>query len=187
METQTNRKERTLVILKPDAIQRNLVGRILFRFRDAGLSIVARKVLYATDVHLKGHFPATEQWVTDIGARERERVLRALGKEPTAYFGIESSYGTGMVIVNGCRDYYRSGPLMPIVFEGVDAVAVVRKLIGKTLPSQAERGTIRGDFGIPEDTGELAKGAARNLVHASDSVEEARREIAVWFPPDELL
>lgn len=186
METKTKQTERTLVILKPDALQRNLVGRILFRFAEAGLSIVARKILYATDGHLDGHFLATKQWVRDLGARARERVLRELGKDPTAYFGVEDPHDTGMVIMSGCRDYYRSGPLMPIVFEGEDAVAVVRRLIGKTLPSKALKGTIRGDFGISENGGELVRGAARNLVHASDSVEEAQREIAVWFSPDEL-
>ena len=179
--------EQTLVILKPDAVKRNLVGQIIARFEEAQLKVVAAKMLRATPEHLKKHLPITGNWIMDIGVRARTRIKEEIGLDPTEYFGTESAYETGLAIVNGCREYYSSGPIVALILQGSRAVEKVREMIGNTLPSKATRGTIRGDFGIPENLQELRRGAAQNLVHASDSPEAAKRETAYWFKQDELI
>ncbi len=173
--------ERTLVILKPDALMRGLVGKIITRFEEAGLTIAAAKVVSATPAHLDRHFPSSEEWLRNMGARACERMRKELRQDPAVAFGSEDPLVVGMVIAQGCRAYYLSGPLVALVLFGPGAVHAVRTLIGNTLPSKAAKGTIRGDFGIRENMENLVGGAAQNLVHASDSVEEARREIAAWF------
>ena len=96
----------------------------------------------------------------------------------------EDHFEIGTIIINACREYYLSGPLIALVLEGQDAIQIVRALIGNTMPSKAEKGTIRGDFGLPETIETLS--ATRNLIHASDAPDEADREIACWFTPDEI-
>jgi len=181
--------ERTLVILKPDAVERGLVEQIVARFEEtSSLKIIARKKLMATSEHLDKHFPITDDWVTDMGARARKRCEEELNLDPTERFGTESAYKTGIIIINGCREYYLFGPLVALVLKGPEAVKTVRKLIGNTMPSKAEPGTIRGDFGIHENLlGESPSYSTRNLVHASDSPEAAIREIACWFTPEEIV
>ncbi|MDP3725983.1 MAG: nucleoside-diphosphate kinase [bacterium] len=177
--------ERTLVIFKPDAIERKLVSEIVYRFVAAGMRIVAMKAsIFATEENLNRHFPSTKQWIIDMGKRARERVRKEKGKDPTQCFGVENDYETGKIIRQGCREYYLLGPLCAFVFEGEDAVSRVRQLIGGALPSMAKKGTIRGDLGITEDPDSIA--ATRNLVHASDSVDEATREISAWFTEEDF-
>lgn len=176
--------EQTLVILKPDALERKLVGKIITRFEEAGLRIIRMKKIFATPAQLKDHFPNTNEWIRSMGERACTRLVNELGKNPADCFGTDDPFEVGMKIADGCREYYASGHVVALVLEGTDAVRAVRKLLGNTLPSKAEPGTIRGDFGEKEDMGKLVIGAARNLVHASDSVEEAEREIAVWFPEE---
>ena len=178
--------ERTLVILKPDAVARDLVDQIITRFEEAGLRVIGKKCVQATEAQLSRHFPITEEWVTQMGERACLRVSNEFGIDPTECFGTSDPSEIGFVIIRGCHDYYRSGSLVPLVLEGFNVVDRVRQLIGNTLPSKAVKGTIRGDFGIPEDMEQLRGGAARNLVHASDSIEEAAREIKVWFTPEEI-
>ena len=177
--------ERTLVILKPDAAERNLVSEIVSRFTEMRFKIIAWKKLLATAEHLKEHFPVTEQWVIDMGSRARKRVREEKGLDPTKFFEVTTDYETGMKIIKGCHDYYVSGPLIVFVLERDGAISFARTLIGNTLPSKAEKGTIRGDYGVPENLEKLRGGAVRNLVHASDA-GDAEREIRAWFNEEEL-
>jgi len=175
-------RERTLVILKPDAVERGLVRQIFKRFMEAQLGLIRyREIPQVTSEQLDNHFPNTDEWIRSMGTRAVERLEKELNEDPVKRFGTRDPFEVGTIIANGCRDYYASGKLVALILEGPDAVSTVRKLIGNTLPSKAEKGTIRGDFGIPEDLDDLFRGAAQNLVHASDSVGEAEREIAAWF------
>lgn len=131
--------ERTLVLLKPDAVQRGLVGRILSRFEEKGLRLVALKMRRFSREHLEEHY-----------AVHRERPF-----------------------FEGLVSYMGSGPVVALALEGVDAIAVVRRLVGKTNAREAEPGTIRGDFGMS---------FSNNLVHASDGPETAAFELGLWFP-----
>ena len=136
--------ERTLVLIKPDGVQRLLTGRILARYEDRGLKLVGLKLIHVSRDLAERHY-----------AVHREK----------PFFG-------------GLVDFITSAPLVAAVLEGPNAIAVVRAMNGATRPHEAEPGSIRGDFALE---------TAQNLVHASDSPENATSEVALWFRPDELL
>jgi nucleoside-diphosphate kinase len=149
--------EQTLVLLKPDAVARGLVGRVLSRFEDALLKIVASKMV----------------WMDAELARRH-------------YFDLEQRFGPS--VYNLMATFMQTGPVFALVLEGVDAVSCVRKIVGPTFPDQAAPGTIRGDFAHQSRAYANARGVAvANLVHASGNLEEAGREIDVWFTKAELF
>lgn len=150
--------EQSLVLLKPDAVDRGLVGEILTRFERAGLKIAALKMVQAQQEEAMKHY--TE----DLAQRRGEHVRK-------------------MMI-----DMITSAPIVAIVIEGVEAVELVRKMVGATEPKSALPGTIRGDYSHVSFKHADSKGIGiNNLIHASASVEEAAQEIAVWFRPEEIL
>jgi len=136
--------QRTLLLVKPDGVQRQLVGRVLSRFEDRGLKLVGLKLVH---------------------------VDRALAEEHYEVH-CEKPFFTGLV------DFITSAPLVAAALEGPNAIAIVRAMNGATRPHEAEPGSIRGDFAVE---------TAQNLVHASDSPENAAAELALWFRPEELL
>ncbi len=157
--------QKSLVILKPDAVERGLVGRILERFENAGLRLAAMRMAVTDAEDMRRHYG---DWV--------ERYSERLGKELAT--------STYKEIVK----YMTSGPNILMVLEGVSAVAVVRKIVGATYPNEALPGTIRGDFAHVTQAYANNEGmSVKNLIHASGSVEEAELEIAAWFKPDELI
>ena len=137
------KNERTFIMIKPDGVQRGLVGQIIQRFETKGFKLVAMKLVHASDAILSEHY-------------------RDLADKP---------------FFPGLLAYMKSGPVVPMVWEGMGAVATGRKMLGATKPSESAPGTIRGDFCI--DVG-------RNLCHGSDSVESGVREGALWFTEAEL-
>jgi len=148
--------ERTLVLLKPDAVTRGLVGRVVSRFEEALLKIIACKMV---------------QMDADLNRQH--------------YFDLEDRFGPE--VYNAVAAFMQTGPVFALVLEGVEAVAIVRKLVGATYPDQAEPGTIRGDFAHQSRAYANANGLpVANLVHASANVAEAKREIDVWFAEGEL-
>ncbi|NMG10164.1 nucleoside-diphosphate kinase [Brasilonema sp. UFV-L1] len=136
--------ERTFLAIKPDGVQRALVGEIIRRFEDKGFTLVGLKLLKVSRELAQQHY--------DV---HRERPFFA-----------------------GLVDFITSGPVVGMVWEGEGVVASARKIIGATNPLSAEPGTIRGDFGI---------NIGRNLIHGSDAIETAEREIALWFKQEELV
>ena len=136
--------QRTLVLAKPDAVQRGLIGEIIGRFERKGLKVVGLRLLV---------------------------VPRTMAEEHYAVHAGKHFY-------DGLVEFITSGPVAAISLEGPDAIAVVRRMVGKTMPNEAEPGTIRGDFGIS---------GLRNLIHASDAPETAESELALWFGVDALV
>lgn len=171
--------ERTLIILKPDAVQRGLVGEIITRFEKVGLKIIAMKMLVPAAELLTEHYP--EALVPIVGNKTK--------KDWDAY-GIEyeeSAEELGRMIIDATREFMRSGPVIAFVIEAGHAVEIVRKLVGTTGPKDSPPGTIRGDYThLSLGRASLARKGAANLIHASGSVEEAGQEIAMWFTPEEL-
>ena len=149
--------ERTLVLLKPDAVQRCLMGEILTRFEKAGLKAIGMKMVWANEEFAKGHY--TE----DITKRRGEFVRNKLIK------------------------FLQEGPVLAMCLEGVNAIEVVRKIVGGTEPKAALPGTIRGDYAHHSyewaDSHEIA---IKNLIHASSDKEFAESEIKLWFKAEEL-
>ncbi len=179
--------ERTLVLIKPDAIQRGLTGEIITRFERCGLKIVAAKFVMATREKLKGHFHATDEWLRGIGIKTTEG-CRKDGVDVEDVMGTTDPLEIGKKIMNQLYDYLMSGPVMVMILQGIHAVNAVRKKVGYTIPSIAEPGTIRGDFSISSaDLANVVGSPSRNLVHASSSVADAKLEIVNWFKDNEIV
>ena len=179
--------ERTLVLIKPDAVMRGLIGVIYQRFEQAGLKIVACKMVFPTRKLLDGHFPKSEEWIRGMGEKTLE-TYREYGINPVDILGTADALAIGQKIKEWNYRYLTLGPVMVIALEGIHAVDTVRKLIGHTLPYKASPGTIRGDFSInAPDLANVVGSACKNLVHASGTTEEAEQEIANWFSSAELL
>ena len=150
-------KQRTLILIKPDGIIRNLVGKIIMRFEDAGLKIVGMKMLWANDESAKKHY--------------REDIARKHGEK----------------IRNDLLKYIKEGPIIALVLEGVEAIAIARKIVGSTYPSESLPGTIRGDFAhISRNFANENNLMVRNLIHASSDENDAKIEIEIWFNEKEL-
>ena len=153
-----NKLEKTLVLLKPDAIHRGIVGEILNRFERIGAKMIGMKLLVSEKDTAMKHY--TEDLAKRRGEKIREMMIEMLV----------------------------SGPIVAIVFEGVDIVEVVRKLVGTTEPKSAAPGTIRGDFAHVSYKYADERGIGIfNLIHASATPDEAEVEINVWFKPEELV
>jgi nucleoside-diphosphate kinase len=178
---------RTLVILKPDAVARGLVGEIIARFERAGLRIVALKMVRATPEQIERFYPSSEEWLRSAGSKLL-KAYRELGIDPRERLGTDDPVEVGRKIKENLVKYMTSGPIVVMVLKGNRAVEVVRKLVGPTAPHSAPPGTIRGDYSV--DSPDLAAEEGRvvyNLVHASDSVAEAEREIKFWFRDEEIV
>ncbi len=149
--------ERSLVLLKPDAVQRAVMGRILSRFEDAGFKVVGMKLVWVGKKFALKHY--TEDLAKRAGAHVREMIA----------------------------EFLTTGPIVAMVLEGVNAIENVRKMVGSTEPKSAAPGTIRGDFShMSYSYADSKKVPVKNLVHASSSKEDAASEIRLWFSPKEL-
>ncbi len=176
------KKERTFVILKPDAVQRGLVGETIKRIENTGLKLVAMKMVMATEDQLWKHYSKDDAWFLKKGERtieERKAAGMPIEKEAIEY---------GKDIIRALVKFMSCGPIVPMIWEGNQAVGIVKKIVGATEPLSSDGGTIRGDYTL--DSYELAsldERAVRNLVHCSDPVEDAAREIPIWFSEEEIL
>ena len=172
--------ERTLVILKPDCVQRQLVGEVLTRFEKTGLKIIAIKMTIASKHMLKEHY--SDDLIPIVGGK----TISDWDK-----YGIKHNNDpntVGKKIVEATRAFLGSGPVIALVLEGGHAVEIVRKLIGSTGPKDSMPGTIRGDYAHLSLGQASAKGTgAYNLIHASGSLEEAKQEIKLWFDDQEIF
>src|SRR3989344_3160111 len=179
--------EKTLVLIKPDAVMRGLIGIICQRFEQAGLKIVACKLVFPTRKLLDGHFPKSEDWIRGMGEKTLE-TYQEYRIDPVEILGTADALAIGQKIKEWNYRYLTLGPVMVMALEGIHAVDTVRKLIGHTLPYKAMPGTIRGDFSINSPAlANVVEVACKNMVHASGTIEEAQQEIANWFANDELL
>lgn len=180
------RKEHTMVFLKPDGVQRGLVGEVVGRFERAGLKVVGMKMLWPDRPLLDRHYPKDEGFLKTIGGKTKE-AFAGYGLDVKKETGTDDALEIGRQVRGWLIDYVSSGPVVACVLEGIHAVSVVRKLVGDTLPYRAAPGTIRGDFSVDSPTvANLMKRPVRNLIHASGSVEEASMEIPLWFRKEEL-
>ena len=173
--------QRTLVLIKPDGVQRHLVGEITHRFERAGLKLVGMKLVWATPETIERHYRTDEDYLRSIGEKTIEG-MRALGL-PAAGSAVE----IGRRVRSYLRNHLSISPVVAMVLQGTNAVRNVRQLVGTTDPLLADVGSIRGDLTIDTiQRANLEERSVRNLLHASGDPEEAAREIAIWFSPEEL-
>jgi nucleoside-diphosphate kinase len=180
--------ERTLVLIKPDAMKKDLGERIIKRYTDAGLKVIARKVMQADRSLAEKHYPDTDSQMMGMGNKTLQSAKEA-GKpgDVMKIFGTEDPRKIGLQLRKWLVDFITSRPVIALVLEGESAIANVRKITGFTDPSRADKGTIRGDWGSDSiDRANNERRATENLVHASGNPEEAAKEIALWFSPKEL-
>ena len=177
------RNERTLVILKPDAIQRSLTGEIISRFEKVGLKLVGAKFILPTPGLIDKHYNLNPDWKKTVGEKSIE-AYKKKGQTPPTEDPIEA----GEQVIDRLKAYMSSGPVFVMAWQGAHAVSLVRKLVGGTEPLSSDVGTIRGDFVM--DSYEMAdtdERAIRNLIHASGTVQEAIDELALWFDDLEII
>ena len=168
-------------MIKPDGVRKGLIGEILKRFEQRDLKIVALEMFQPTFDEIDGHYPKDEAWITRLGMKTLA-TYEKYNLDALKDFGTDDAAVIGPEIRKWLVDYMTSAPLVKMVVQGVHAVDVVRKIAGPTMPYLAEVGTIRGDFSI--DSPALAnseKRAIANILHASETPEEALHEIKHWF------
>ncbi|MFA5184443.1 MAG: nucleoside-diphosphate kinase [Patescibacteria group bacterium] len=176
------KKERTLVILKPDAVQRGLIGETIRRIENTGLKLTALKITMADEDQLWKHYNKDDAWYAAKGQRtveDRKAAGLPIEKEAIEY---------GKDIIRALVKFMSCGPVVPMIWEGNQAVGIVKKIVGATEPLSSDGGTIRGDYTLDSyGIASIDGRAVRNLVHCSDPATEAEREIALWFSPEEIL
>lgn len=175
--------ERTLVIIKPDGIQRSLIGEIVQRYERVGLKLTALKMIVPSQAQVLRHYTLDPEWRVKTGLKTikgyEDKGLKPPYTDPLKI--------TEIILKNNAR-YMTSGPVIVMIWQGAHAVQLVRKITGGTEPLMSDVGTIRGDFVI--DSYSMSDGdgrAVRNLVHASGSVKEAEDEINHWFKENEII
>jgi nucleoside-diphosphate kinase len=181
------RFERTFCMVKPDGVKRALIGDIIRRFEKAGLKIVAMRMFTPTAEQVRKHYPMSDEaWVMRLG----EKSLSAFDNieaEAIDVLGTVDKAEIGKRVSESLVEFMTSGPVVAMVVEGVQAIDMVRKLCGHTLPFKADVGTIRGDYSV--DSPVVANAdfrAIHNLIHASETQNEAKNEIALWFGKQDI-
>lgn len=177
------KSERTLVIIKPDGVQRSLIGEIIKRYERTGLKLVGMKMTIPTEENVEKHYSVDPGWKMAVG----EKAISAYKKKGLTPPS-ENPLDLGNIVVAKLKKYITSGPVIAMVWQGMNAVGVVRKVTGATEPLTSDVGTIRGDLTIDSyQVADTDGRAVRNLIHASGTPDEANKEITLWFNENELL
>ncbi|MBI5884891.1 nucleoside-diphosphate kinase [archaeon] len=175
-------KERTLILIKPDAVQRGLAGEILKRFEQKALKVIGIKMVKPDKSVIENHYTLDLEWAENVG-RKTKQAFKEKGIEID-----KAEVDIGKEVRQKLINSLHSQPVIAIVLEGYHAVEIVRKIVGHTEPRQAMPGTIRGDFSVDSYAlGDERNRSVKNLVHAADSRKNAEREIAVWFKETDLV
>ena len=183
MKNYDTKQEQTLVIVKPDGVQRGLIGEVIKRYEQCGLKLVGIKMLIPSKEIALKHYSIDPEWAIKSGTKTFEsykaKGLPLPGKDP-----VEFAEG----IRRKLTEFMSSGPVVAMVWQGMGAVSIVRKITGSTEPLTSLPGTIRGDYTIDSYTAaDTDARAVRNIIHSSGSVDEAIKEITIWFDKKEIL
>lgn len=169
------------MLVKPDGVRKGLVGEIIKRFEQRDLKVVALEMFMPAYKEMNDHYPKDDAWLKRIGERTTA-TYQKYGHDIKRDFGTTDLKKIGQIVRKWLVDYMTSAPLVKMVVQGVHAVDMVRKIVGPTMPYLAEMGTIRGDFSADSAiSANIEKRAIYNLIHASETPEEAKHEIAHWF------
>ena len=173
--------ERTLLIIKPDAVKRGLIGTIIETFEKPGLKLMAAKMVRPQADVIRNHYPGTKEWITEMGNKTLAS-FRQTETDVKKIMGTEDPLKLGTFVYERLIKYWQEGPIVVMMFEGPNAVMVARKLRGHTIPALAEPGTLHATYSFDSSTLSSALDrVVKTFVHASGSVEEAKREITYWF------
>lgn len=179
--------ERSLVLLKPDAVMRGIVGEILHRLERMGLKIIGMKMIHANKAFVENHYLTNDDELAIIGHKALED-CELNGIDPVDSIGSSDPVEIGRTVWKYNVAFLTSGPVIAVAFEGPNAIVNIRTQVGHTLPTKAIPGTIRGDYALDSSVGaNMRKRTIYNLVHASGNKEDAKRELDLWFTKKELL
>lgn len=175
--------ERTLVMVKPDGVQRGLIGEVIRRYENIGLKLVGIKIGVPDAEKVEQHYTLDPEWRRITGEKTIASYKKK-GMNPPSEDPLEIT----AVILANLKTYLTAGPVVFMVWQGAHAIQIVRKLTGGTEPLTSDVGTIRGDYVLDSyEMSDMDGRAIRNVIHASGSVEEANLEISHWFLPSELV
>lgn len=179
--------ERTALIIKPDGVRRGLIGEVLSRLERMGLKVIGLKMVKPSREHIDDFYPKDKAWITRLGEKSL-KTYKEYGVDPKKEVGVSEPLEIGKKVRDWILETWLSGaPVVVIAVEGVHAIANVRAMVGNTMPTFAQPGTIRGDFSIDSAViANLVGRAVKNIVHASENNQEAKHEIEHWFAPEEL-
>jgi len=178
-----SKKERSLVLIKPDGVQRGLIGEIIKRYEQTGLKLVGLRLIVPPVELVEKHYLVDPEWKRKTGEKSI-KAYKDRGLEPP-YADPEKA---GSQVLENLKKYLTIGPVVTMVWQGMNAVGIIRKITGNTEPLTSDVGTIRGDFTIDSyKVADIDDRAVRNLIHSSGSVDEAQKEIDLWFKKDELI
>ncbi len=178
--------EKTLIIIKPDAVKRGLIGTIVDTFEKVGMKLLAAKMLRPDAQVIKNHYPGTPAWIKEMGEKTISSFKQS-GENVKEKMGTDDTTRLGAFVYERLIKYWQEGPIVVMVWQGPGAIQIARKLRGHTIPLLSQTGTLHSDFSFDSST--LSSGLDRvvkTFVHASGSVEEAEREIKYWFPKTEF-
>jgi nucleoside-diphosphate kinase len=182
------KNQQTYCMIKPDGVQRGLTGEIIRRIEKSGLKVVAMKMQMATKEQIVAHYPMSDQaWVERLGDKGLN-TFNDLALNAKDFLGTDNKSEIGKSVAKALIEYMTSGPVVCMIVEGIQAIDMVRKLAGHTLPFKADMGTIRGDFSVDSPAVANVEGRAiHNLFHASETSQEAQNEIELWFGKDGVI
>jgi nucleoside-diphosphate kinase len=176
------KRERTLVLIKPDAVARHLVGEIITRFERKGIKLAALKLVHPTKQQTEAHYTDSEEWIKDTGERTYQSYLDK-GLEPPA-----QPRELALRVRSMLMEALLAGPVVAMVLEGAHVIEAVRKMRGATSPTNADVGTIGFDYSVSSyQVSDAGDWPVQNIIHGSDSPANAEREIAIWFKPEEII
>ena len=178
--------QRSVVLIKPDAVKRALAGEIIGRFEKAGFKMLACKMIWVDKTLVSKHYPDDKAYLKSIG----EKTLadyKKYGIDPGEHIGTIDELEIGKLVRQWNMDFISAGPVIAMIWEGPNAIEQIRKIIGHTFPSAADPGTIRGDYSIDSTyLSNTLKRSVKNLIHASGNEKEAKLEIELWFKKEEI-
>lgn len=175
------KEETTFVLIKPDGVRRGLTGEIIRRIEQVGLKVVALEMFVPTYEQIDNHYPKDAAWIERLG-QKTTNTYEKFGLDLHGEMGTIDKMEIGTNVRKWLVEFMISAPLIRMIVKGPHAITMVRKLVGPTIPADADMGTIRGDFSV--DSPAIANREKRpifNLVHASETHEEAKHEIEHWF------
>ncbi len=175
------KEEKTFVLIKPDGVRKGLVGEIIKRLEQRDLKVIALEMFQATREEMDNHYPKDEKWMMRIGEKTTATYTK-YGYDISKDFGTTDLLTIGKEVRSWLINFMTSAPMVKMVVQGVHAVDMLRKIVGPTMPYLAEMGTIRGDYSADSAiSANMERRAVYNLVHASETPEEAKHEIGHWF------
>lgn len=178
--------EKTVVLVKPDGVKRGLVGEIISRFEKVGFKIVSAKLIWVDKTLVGKHYKDDNEYHKIVGEKCLENYQK-YGIDPNENLGTKDPVKIGKMVRQWNMDFVSSGPVFALLLEGVNAVEIVRKIVGHTFPAVALPGTIRGDYSHESPlTSNIEKRSVYNLIHASGNPQEAEFERKLWFKEKEI-